>query len=119
VKVRLVTLVFAAAICALWPQGLVLCVGGQGHIDFEFEGAPCCPEDEAGHGDEEDRDCANCRDYGSPDLATAGGHAALPTPAPAAAVHVDAVPEGSPPATVHATPPRPDLAALRSVLLVI
>lgn len=30
-------------LCAAWPQGLVLCIGDDGHIDFEPPGAGCRP----------------------------------------------------------------------------
>ena len=63
--VRLSILALAVAICTLWPQGIVLCVAEQGHVELEPGGAPCCPDESQ---DEHD-DCADCRDYESPELA--------------------------------------------------
>jgi hypothetical protein len=58
-------------VLALWPQSLVLCTGGDGHLGFEPEGAPCCPVQH----DHEDKpeDCADCSDTGKPDLTAVPG----------------------------------------------
>jgi hypothetical protein len=55
---------FAAILaCALWPQGVVLCLGDEGHVEVELEGTGCCP-DETG-------DCADCVDLVAPDQQSA------------------------------------------------
>lgn len=49
----------AAVLCALWAQGVVLCVADEGHTEFELQGMDCCPT--------EDGDCHDCEDTSSPD----------------------------------------------------
>ncbi|MHC4471406.1 MAG: hypothetical protein ACYTDY_11695 [Planctomycetota bacterium] len=73
--VRTLLVTIAVATLTLWPQGLVLCVGHDGHFEFEVEGAPCCPSDSDG--------CADCADKKAPDLASASGAITVEPPAPA------------------------------------
>jgi len=115
-SVRLVLLCIAVAVCALWPQGLVLCVGDRGHIDLEPGGAPCCPDESHGRDD----DCADCRDYESPDLTAAGGNPHLPPPSLFAATGAtSALGDLAAPLASELTPPRRDDAGLLTVVLLV
>ena len=53
-------LLISAAIlaCALWPQGVVLCLGSEGHLEVDLEGAECCPS--------RSDDCVDCVDLTAP-----------------------------------------------------
>jgi hypothetical protein len=77
-KCRILILVAALAACVLWPQGVLLCVGAEGHVEFELEGAPCC-DDEPGDAGE----CEDCADTGRPDASTSAPPRGLDAPAPA------------------------------------
>ena len=53
-------LLISAAIlaCALWPQGVVLCLGSEGHVEVDLEGDGCCPS--------KTDDCVDCVDMTAP-----------------------------------------------------
>jgi len=113
---RLILLCIAVAVCALWPQGLVLCVGDSGHIDFEPGSAPCCPDEERGGDD----DCADCRDYDSPELTGAGSSHHLPPPALFATSGDAPTPDAlAAPLAEDVTPPRHDEAGHLTVVLLV
>ena len=54
----------AVLACALWPQGVVLCIGNEGHVEVELESSGCCPS-------ETDEDCVDCADFTAPDQQSA------------------------------------------------
>jgi hypothetical protein len=65
---------FAAILaCALWPQGVVLCMGDEGHVEVELEGTGCCPS-------ETDEECVDCADFTAPDQQSAPPVVVLATP---------------------------------------
>jgi len=112
---RLTVLFLAVLVCALWPQGLVLCVGEDGHVEFEPGGAPCCPDES-----QDGPDCEDCADYSSPEMARATpGHTVT---MPVATRTVDAVPP--PPgldhrAVVETSPPLLWIRAKQTVVLLV
>lgn len=57
---RFLPVLFAVLACALWPQGVLLCMGDDGHVEVELESSGCCPS-------ETDDDCVDCADVGAPD----------------------------------------------------
>jgi hypothetical protein len=56
---KILPVLFALLACALWPQGVVLCMGDEGHVEVELSGSGCCPS--------ETDDCADCVDFDSPE----------------------------------------------------
>ena len=57
---KLLPVLVAILACALWPQGLVLCMGDEGHVELELNDAGCCPS-------ETDDGCVDCADFAAPD----------------------------------------------------
>ncbi len=57
---KLKILLISAAIfaCALWPQGVVVCLGSEGHVEVDLQGADCCPS--------RSDDCVDCVDLTAP-----------------------------------------------------
>jgi len=113
---RLVLIIPVALLCAAWPQGFVLCVGAEGHLDFEIEGSPPCPAAPEGDSDE---DCRECVDRDSPDLV--GATTAVPIAR--AADHPAGHPNTPDPALGPADSPplaaSSPLAALSTVVLLV
>jgi len=111
-SVRILILLLAVAVCALWPQGLVLCVGDHGHVGLEPDCAPCCPVGR--------EDCVDCRAYESPDLATVAANPTVPGPdVQSAPISVPTSDGPEPAATEEATSPRRDEAGLETVVLIV
>ena len=61
---KILPVLVAILACALWPQGVVLCMGTEGHVEVELEGSGCCPS-------ETDENCIDCADFASPDQRSA------------------------------------------------
>lgn len=61
-------------ICALWPQGVVLCTAADGHRGFEPGCAPVCPAGDEGPD--------HCDDVAPPDLRVPPAAATAEAPGP-------------------------------------
>lgn len=116
---RILILCLAVGVCALWPQGLVLCVGEAGHAEVEPGCTPCCPADRPDVPDEDGQD-DDCRDFESPELTAVTPAPALPAPTVRTATDLlapDAAPAPSP--ADDGRPPHDRIDDLDTVILVV
>lgn len=93
-SLRIFLLGLAVAICALWPQGLVLCVGEPGHVELEPGCTPCCPADRTDQ-EQDGEGSEDCRDFESPELTSSTPAPAMPAPCVLADL-ADLTPDASP-----------------------
>jgi hypothetical protein len=109
---KILPILVAVITLALWPQGVILCAGEEGHVEVELEGAGCCPS-------ETDEECVDCFDFGAPDQRSAPSTVVLAPPATSAeSLRPDDLPSAEPSAhTTPLLPPRESV--LEGVILIV
>ena len=108
---KILTVSAAILACALWPQGVILCQGSEGHVEIDLQGAECCPS--------QTDDCVDCVDLAAPDQASAPPAVELARPA---AGTVSILPEPPRAADLTGTSsllPPPRESALEGVVLLV
>ena len=110
---RLSIALLATILCALWPQGVVVCTGEDGHIELELSGAPCCPDEPV-----DGTDCESCTDHLAPDFTVAPVAAALPQSIPTRHL-IDPGAEAPLASPGDAVTPKTPVASLRSVVILV